>query len=303
MSDMQETINNQIDTDKEILSVLPKNNKKNLQIYKNKAAEIKLEYEMYLKDIITEMRRRAIKISSVNTNPRIEEISKEIESMDKVRLMKDCATPFEKMGLDEYLFVLKRFYKNDLELVNNSIQKCLEKFRMAGINLSSRDFNYSPYAKEYMKTFLKEMKNGEFNSQKVKETFEQIYWKCPDLILHIELNFRSLYFKHEKVITTYFENEQKDLVRELSLSKEEATDKYNTLKKKLIELTNRDSALILNKFLTGEENPKNYEDEVMEKHYKKLIGYSPAELEKDRLNEYNENIERLSYSLDRKSVV
>ena len=53
---VKEKINSQIDVDKEILSVLPKNNKKNLKEYKFKAAEIKQNYTTYLDQILSEMK-------------------------------------------------------------------------------------------------------------------------------------------------------------------------------------------------------------------------------------------------------
>ena len=104
---VKEKINNQIDVDKEILSVLPKNNKKNLQEYKNKAGEIKGQYENYLDEIISEIKRRALRIKSINEDPKIKKLEQEISYMDKIKLLDKNATSFEKMELDEILFILK----------------------------------------------------------------------------------------------------------------------------------------------------------------------------------------------------
>ena len=71
----------QIDVDKEILSVLPKNNKKNLQEYKFKAAEIKQNYTTYLDQILAEMKRRTIKIKSVVPDPKIEKLSLNLKTI------------------------------------------------------------------------------------------------------------------------------------------------------------------------------------------------------------------------------
>ena len=72
---VKEKINSQIDVDKEILSVLPKNNKKNLKEYKFKAAEIKQNYTTYLDQILSEMKRRTVKIKSINADPKVEKLS------------------------------------------------------------------------------------------------------------------------------------------------------------------------------------------------------------------------------------
>ncbi|MBR6034185.1 MAG: hypothetical protein IKP28_05595 [Clostridia bacterium] len=298
MSDIIDKLNSQIDADKEVLSVLPKNNKKNVKAYQDKAEAIKQEYASFLNDVSAEIKRRNVKINSISLNPKIPELSTEIEEMEDIRLVDNNATPFEKMKLDETLYILKRFYKNNLELVNNSILNCIEIFKKVGVELEAKDFNYSIYTKEYMETFLEETKKGDMNSQKVKDTFEQIYWKCSDIILHIELNFRSLYYKNEKTITSHFESESKRILKQVGLSKEEALKKLDSMKLKLQDLMNKDTSLILDKFKSGERFTKDYEPSNIQKYYKKLIGCTTDEVEKHILDEYNQNIEKLSYSLN-----
>ena len=294
---VKEKINSQIDVDKEILSVLPINNKKNLQAYKEKAEEIKQSYVIYLEQIFTEMKRRTIKIKSVEQDKNIGKLEQQIKYMEKIELLNDNITSFEKMGLDESLYILRRFYKNNLELVNDSIVKCLEKFRIVGINLDAKDFEYSIYTKEYMTTFLEEMKKGDCNSTRVKDIFEQIYWKCPDIIKHIELNFRSLYLKNEKVINKYYEDAKKQIIKEIGLNQEDAIKKYEDLQNQLIEEKNKDTALIIEKFLKGEKNTKDYELTSINKNYKRLLGKDIGEFDKEQVQEINKNISRLQNSL------
>ncbi len=294
---VKEKISTQIDVDKEILSVLPKNNKKNLQEYKFKAAEIRQNYSTFLDQILSEMKRRTIKIKSVEPDPKIDKIAQEIKYMDKIELLNKNTTSFEKMQLDEILYILRRFYKNNLELVNDAIVKCLEKFRIVGINLNAQDFEYSIYTKEYMNVFLEEMKKGDCNSTRVKDTFEQIYWKCPDIIIHIELNFRSLYLKNEKNINRYYEDAKKHIIKELGLSEDEAIEKYEALQNQLIEAKNKDTALILDRFLKGEMLTKDYEQSSVKKNYKKLLGKDIEEFDKEQIDEINKNIYRLQNSL------
>ena len=290
-------INRQIDIDKEVLSALPVNNKKNLKAYKDKVAEVKREYEYYLEKVTQEMKRRVIKIKSVLPDPKIAKLEQEIQYMDKIKLLNEDITSFEKMELDEILYVLKRFYKNNLELVNDAILRAIEKFRMVGIDLRGRDFNYSIYTKEYMTVFLGESKLGDSNSPKVKETFEQIYWKCPDIIIHIEMNFRNLFLKNEREINKYFDTASKQIMKELGLNQEEAIAKYNSMQDRLIDMKNKDTALILEKFLNGEEATKDYEEIAVKKNYKKLLGVDQTEIEHDKLEEYNSNILKMSNSL------
>ena len=295
---VKEKINAQIDVDKEILSVLPKNNKKNLQAYKDKAAEIGNEYSNYLSEIISEMKRRVIKIKSFVPDPKIEKITQEIQEMEnKIVILNPNTTSFEKMQLDETLYTLKRFYRNNLELINESIIRAIESFKTVGIHLSANDFNYSVFTKEYMQVLLETIKKGESNSTKVKDTFEQIYWKCSDIIIHIELNFRSIYLKYEKSIDKYFEEEKKAIIKEMGLKPDEIIEKYNNLYTQLIEAKNKDTALIVEKFLNNEIVPKDFEPTNIKKNYKRLLGKDLEEFDFDKTQEINKNILRLQNSL------
>ena len=297
-SDSVSKLNNQIEIDKEILSVLPVNNKKNLNEYKLKCKEIKTNYESYLENINSEIKRRVIKIKSIPSSPQIAETAKQIWKMEKIKLLSQNITSFEKMDLDEILFVLKRFYKNNLELINESIEKCLDKFQEVGISLSIEDFNYSIYTKEYMKVLLEEIETGEINSTKVKENFEQIYWKCPDIITHIELNIRSLYLKYEKQIDKYFEDTRKEILKEFNVDDEdEAYKKYDLLKSRLIGLQNKDSNLILQRFEEKKEFTKDFEKLTVQGQYKKLLGIDYEDLDEAQIDEFNKNIFRLRDNL------
>lgn len=291
-------LNNQIEIDKEILSVLPVNNKKNLKEYKLKCEEIKKNYENYLENINSEIKRKTVKIKSIQQNPQIDELNQQINYMKKIKLLDKNITSFEKMDLDEILFVLKRFYKNNLELINENIEKCLEKFKQVGIKLKEEDFNYSIYTKEYMKVFLEEIKNDDINSTRVKENFEQIYWKCPEIITHIELNIRSLYLKNEKQIDKYFQDTRKNILKEFNVKdNEEANKKFNSLKARLLKQKDKDTSLILNKFITKKEFPKDYEKIAVQGQYKKLLGMDYEDIEENQIEEYNKNIFRLKDNL------
>ena len=291
-------LNNQIEVDKEILSVLPVNNKKNLKEYKLKCEEIKKNYENYLENINSEIKRKSVKIKSIPPNSNIDELYKQIKNMEKIKLLNKNITSFEKMDLDEILFVLKRFYKNNLELINENIEKCLEKFKSVGIELKEEDFNYSLYTREYMKVLLQEIKIDNINSTRVKENFEQIYWKCPEIITHIELNIRSLYLKNEKKINKYFQDIRKDVLKEFEVKEnEDAYKKFNSLKSKWLKQKDKDSSLILKSFETKKEAPKDYEKIAVQGQYKKLLGIDYDDIETEQMEEFNKNIFRLRDNL------
>lgn len=298
MSSPMEILNEKIDTDKEILSVMPKNTKKNTELYIKKVQEIKLEYERYLNDVISEIKRRANKINSIKENPEIKEVEAELKKFEGLDLLGIGNTSYEKMKLDELLFILRRFYKNNLEQVNENILACIRRFAEVGINLKPEDFNYSPFARRYMKVFFKEYKKGDVNSQNMKDTFEKLYWECSDIIVHIELNIRYLYLKNEKEIDKHFTAENKEILKDLETSDREYLEKYRTLRAKLDELKATDKKLMLQKFLDKELDTKEYETMAIEKQFSKMLAEPYDTYAKTELNEISENIVKLSKTLE-----
>ena len=120
------------------------------------------------------------------------------------------------MDLDRILFNLNVFYRKNLDVVNEAIQKAIEKFKEVGIPLMPKDFTYSKYANEYMVVFFQEMEKGNVNSERIKTEFEKIYWKCPDIIIHIRLNIFYIYTENEKNIDKYYEKKQEEALRNVT---------------------------------------------------------------------------------------
>ena len=81
----------------------------------------------------------------------------------------------------------------------------IKKFEEVGITLKLADFNYSIFVEQYMKVFFEERNNGNVKSTKIKEKFEEVYWECSDIIVHIELNLRNIYLNNKANIDKYFE--------------------------------------------------------------------------------------------------
>ena len=163
------------------------------------------------------------------------------------------------------------------------MSKILEK-----IDMDKEVLSTSIYVNEYMSTFFKEMKN--INSKVLKSKFEEIYWKCPDLIIHIELNIRYLYLKNQKNIDKYYESKKNELFKNLNLEPDKIEDKYTSLQRKYEEDLNLDKLLWMNNFLDGNLNSKDYEKDKLKDEYVKII--SPKiieEISEKDLEEVNQN--------------
>lgn len=296
---MVNNILGKIEADKEILSTLPQNNDKNIDKYLSKIDELKKEYGKYKIEILNEMKKRCDKTRSVKKSPSLIYVEKEVKELEEsLYLFNDIKTSYEKMGLDKIMNKLNKFYKENLDNINQEIMNAINKFKEVGIELQLLDFDYSSYVTEYMSMFLEELKNGDINSKNIKNKFEELYWKCTDLIIHIELNFRHLYLKNQAVIDKYFIKQKEDLLINLNLTQNEIVEKHIELKKQLKQQTDMDKATIITKFLNGTLNIKDFSETKLKENYSKIISQEILEnMDKNKLNELNANIIKFLNSL------
>lgn len=259
-----------IDMDKEILSTMPRNNKKNIAKYIQKVQELKQEYQVVKNNIYDEMNKRYKKIMSVSKNKEIEQEEKEIEEIrNLLEIIETTKTSYEKMGLDKRIFKLERFYKENLDIINLEILESINKFKEVGVELTSEDFNYSIYVNEYMQVFFDEMQN--VNSDIIKNKFEEVFWKCPDIVIHIELNFRYIYIENQKNIDKYYNKRKEELLKNISINADKVEEKFDKLQKKYEEDVSTDKYLLTQAFINGELNIKDYEPAKIKDEYLKIL--------------------------------
>lgn len=261
-----EDFNHDVEVHKNVLSSMPINNAKNLKIYKEKVQELKNEYSTYREQLYEEIVVRSKKYLNMKPTNKIEQIEKELLDFKELNLFNPINTPFEKLGLDNISYSLNHYFKNDLAVVNNDIKKVFEIFRLAGIELTSKDFVYSNYAKKYIFELQKDD-----DIERMKDIFEDIHWKCPDVILHIEICIRILFNKNIKKFEEYLKSKKKEvLVNDLEL--DDFLIKKDNLSKELNFLQNYDDAAIIFKFMNGDLILNDYSKVNVDKSYSKFLG-------------------------------
>lgn len=261
-----EDFNHDVEVAKELLSSMPINNAKNLVIYKNKVAELKEEYTSNLEKIYNEVKRRCQKYLTYIPSERTLFVQKELSGYKELNLFSQMNTPFEKMGFDTLLYSLTHYYKNDLENVNKDIKEALEKFRLAGITLTENDFIYSNYAKKYIKELL-----SDDDYDRMKDVFEDLHWKCPEVISHIETSFRILFDKNVKKFEAYIENRKHEILID-NLNYEDYMLRRANLVKELEVLENYNEDVLINKFMTGKLMLNDYNIASISRSYAKFLG-------------------------------
>ena len=271
---------------KELLEVLPRNNVKNSRIYMKKALVMKQTATEFKKELVRDINKRYTNLVITKNNDEATMLEKNLEDIkSNLYLLNDNNTSYEKSKLNEVLYDLKNYYDNDLVKVNNDIKKSLDIFKEVGIALTPDDFDYGIEVNSYMQVFFKE-NNPE--SSLLKEEFDKLYWKCPDIINYINLNFKHLYSENLKKFESYYVNKLSDLK---IANKEEYLNNYKNELSKYMLIKNSNIKDIQDKFLSGELDVKEFEDSKINKLKESFAINGSDE------KEQNENILKLSYTL------
>lgn len=258
---MNELLQAKVTADKEVLSVLPKNTIKNKEAYVKKIKEFIKLYTGLKNQVYDEIKSRSERLKNVVVDDDIKKIEKEVNELEsKMYLYNNFKSASAKAGLDVLLYKLSCFDKLNLKDVNECILKIIECFEMVGINIDLEHFKYSIFAYLYMSVFLEEVKSG--NSDKIEECFEGIYWKCPDIIIHLKLCFVYLYYKNIKTFDKYFNN--------LRANNNFNINDYNDKIQRYDEKINMSMGMLLPRFIKKELAIKDYQDEKIRKIFTEL---------------------------------
>lgn len=297
MKELVESIEKQIDTDKNVINILPRNGIKAIKTLLETIGEMTNKYEDVNQMLLKEIENRYNELTTVEINKEISRIEDEILKYEDAIKDIDTRSSFEKMGLDKITYNVNGYYKSNLERLNNELIECVKQFEKVGVKLSAKDFNISEYVKEYMDVLLQESYEGQINSERVKNTFEKVYWKCSEVVSHLYVNIRYIYDKHENEINKFYENKFGEILQRLNSTTEQVEEKKSELIKKKRMLENIDDEIILNRFYAGNLNINDYKEENYKRMYLELISKDISELSNNEKMEMDENIEKLDNNL------
>ncbi|MDD3187235.1 MAG: hypothetical protein PHD02_02030 [Bacilli bacterium] len=214
MSSFLKFIEEDISAKRALLSTLPTTHKRDIKKFNVKINEIDEKYLSY-KEAVKKYLIAKSKSFKVNKeeNKELDKVTKELDKIEHIKfILNPMNTYLEKMGFDNLLYQIRYYYDFNLDSINEIIEELLKKFELVNINLNSDDFKYTCYVNEYMFVFLNNRNKDDFSE--VNDVFEKIYWVNPDIIQHIELNFRKLIKKHSKTFENYIHKLQKNIMKE-----------------------------------------------------------------------------------------
>lgn len=234
MFNFKDYIETDIEEKKEIINVMPTNTVARKKKYVETVQQIKEEYENHKNSVSQFINYNYEKLlpkeEIVNNKEQLERKYKLEKLMD---LDNSLTTYYEKMNLDQCIYVLMHYYNYSIEQLNNTISQIVDKFQNAGVTLTKKDFKINMYSYIYMEYFFNEcfIINDEYSL----EHFQNIYWKCPNVFLYIVVNFRYIFKKYKNTLNKYIQKYLKFSFETCQITS--SKDLINALKKTTDELT------------------------------------------------------------------
>ena len=218
MRNFLDFISNDVEVKKTFLSSLPTKTKTNVKKYNSSIDEFIEKYTSYRESVFNYIKAKKKSLNIPEEKKDFEKVNKKIENLEKGRtILNPLNTSYEKMGFDDLLYRMSNYYVFNFESVDSLINEFIDKFALAGINLDSSDFKYNYYVYRYMDVFLS-VRAGVKTQDDLNSTFEEIYWVNPDIISHIEINFRKLIKKNMRKFESYINKIKKDYIKENDIS-------------------------------------------------------------------------------------
>lgn len=162
-----------------------------------------------------------------------------------------------KLGFADIFYKLSDEAESSLNTINHCILDFLNKMTAAGISLTVENFNYSPFTISYMSAFFQYEKAENFDDL-MQERFKEIYWECPEIIMHLKRNLIILVRKNEEKLKLW---ETKICKEKLNTYQLEETNIETTYKNQFRSLEDRvetDEFFNLQKFLNKVKNIDDY---------------------------------------------
>lgn len=301
MSNFLKFIEEDISAKKTLLATAPVKTKRDLKKYQETLQTMQSKYQEYQKSVKKYLDTKSRSFAIKNKENKAITITKQINNYEHVRfILNPTNTYFEKMGFDTLLYRISNYYQFNFNCLNEIINEFLDQFELVQIKITKHDFDYTCYVYEYMTSFL-EVRTGKVKGyQEVATVFEKIYWVNPDLISHIELNFRKLIKKYEKTFINYILELQRQVMLENKINNyDDCLQKLNKAYLELNELNGEGIGDIIALAKTGEIDINHYfpESKMRTTAYNSLMIEPIEKTDELRINNFYANLKKLKHNL------
>ena len=302
MSNFLKFINEDIDAKKTLFSTMPTKTKTDIKKFNLKIESISEKYSDYKERVKKYIDTKSKSFNIKDENKKYEDLRNKVSNLEHVRfILNPSNTYFEKMGFDNLLFEISNYYDFNFSSINEIINKFLNQFELVGINLTSDDFDYTCYVNEYMIAFLKARNEKNDNYDEVSKIFEKVYWIDPNIICHIESNFRKLIKRNSKKFIDYIEKIQKKVMLENEISSyEKCLDKLKGVYIDLSEVDKESINDIINLAKTKTIDINHYfpDSKIRNATYTSMIINSFDNNDKAALSKFYKTLNKLKINIE-----
>lgn len=301
MSNFLNFIEDDIEAKKTLITSLPVNTKTDIKKYNKNIDNIIDKYNEYKTSVkkYLETKSKSFDIKK-HENVNLKNINKYINNLEHVRfLLNPTNTYFEKHSFDNLIYQISNYQDTDFDSLNNLISQFLDKFDLVGISLTSDEFDYTCYVNDYMNSVLEERRNK--NNNKILEKFEKIYWLNPEIMEHIELNFRKLIRKYQKKFINYIQKLQEEVKTQNKInSYEDCVDKLKVAYEELSTIDEEDIPEIIKISKSGEIDINNYfeDSKVRTTAYSSLMMDLSNLEDKNYMKKFYNNLHKLKNNIE-----
>ena len=296
MNDFLTFIEKDIATKKASIQSLPIKTKTNIKKLNETIKFYETKYEEYRSGVRNYLlaKSRSFELNDIDNTSLKNEINERVIVLEHVKfLLNPINTYIEKMGFDVLIYQLRNYYAFNFNSLNEIINSFLDKFELAGLKLTKDNFDYTCYVNEYMTSFLEVRYSVEKDYNSLSKIFEKIYWVNPDIIRHIELNFRKLIRIHSKTFDAYILKIQNEaMVANNIVNYEDCLEKLKTAHVELKNISKETVVDIIRKSKNNEFNIEQYlkDNKVRIAAYNSLV---PNDINDDeQLNIIYENLDK-----------
>ena len=277
MNDFLTFIDKDIAAKKLAVQTLPIKTKTNIKKFNETIETYKAKYEEYRSGVRNYLlaKSRSFEITDTESENIKNQINEKVIVLEHIKFLLNPFNTFvEKMGFDVLLYQLNNYYVFNFDSLNDIINEFLIKFELAEIKLTKNDFEYTCYVNEYMTAFLEVRNSIDKNYETLSEIFEKIYWVNPDIIRHIELNFRKLIRINSKKFNAYILKIQTEAMQANKIiNYEDCLEKLKAAHTELKEASEETVVDIIRKSKNNEFNIEHYlkDNKVRINAYNSLI--------------------------------
>ena len=217
--------------------------------YVNSRKEVFLSYQKF---IYEELNRRNSNMAPEDMTETFNNRNKELDKMLYIiKLNNNYMTSSYKLGLD---FLLSQISNNvSLDTLKDIIDRILNVFRSAKINFSINDFKYTMYCEKFMNVYFNDVTN-------LEETFHNLFFECPNLVIQLKYNLKYIINKYQKELDVYTEELLNKYLEEENSTKDNILKKYIVDKQVYdIDFSHYDFNNV-NIFLSGKKKISDYLD-------------------------------------------